>query len=203
MRRVLLSAALAVLRRDGAAGLTVRAITQEAGCSTTGVYTYFGGKHGLVEAIFLEGFDSFDRDVFAATAASRPGDPGRQLLDAGRAYRRWALANPTHYMVMFGRAVPDFVPSAVARARAQQSFDALVAAVAATGARDPQVNAYRLYATVHGYVMLELAGLAPDTEVERDAVYEHGLAGCANVDEWHVELDPAPGAGSRREMEAS
>ena len=34
MRARLVEAALAVLRRDGAAGLTVRAITTEAGCST-------------------------------------------------------------------------------------------------------------------------------------------------------------------------
>ncbi|MEJ7799359.1 MAG: TetR/AcrR family transcriptional regulator, partial [Ilumatobacter sp.] len=61
MRTILLEAALAVLRRDGAAALTVRALTEEAGCSTTGVYTYFGGKHGIVEAIFVDGFESFDR----------------------------------------------------------------------------------------------------------------------------------------------
>ncbi len=93
-----------MLQRDGAAALTVRNITAEAGCSTTGVYTYFGGKHGLVEAIFVEGFESFDR-------ASAPLLEADDLLAAGPRYRRWALANPTQYMVMFGRAVPDFVPS--------------------------------------------------------------------------------------------
>lgn len=172
MRRILLDAALTVLRRDGAAGLTVRAITQEAGCSTTGVYTYFGGKHGVVEAIYLEGFESFDREVSERAA-------GGELLAAGRAYRRWALANPTHYMVMFGRAVPDFEPSEAARQRGQQSFDALVAAVEQAGADDPLASAYRLYATVHGYVMLELAGMSPAGDVDLDELYEIGLAGCA------------------------
>ena len=95
-----------MLQRDGAAALTVRNITAEAGCSTTGIYTYFGGKHGLVEAIFVEGFESFDRA--RPRRCSRPTTCRR----AGRAYREWALANPTQYMVMFGRAVPDFVPSA-------------------------------------------------------------------------------------------
>lgn len=173
MRAALLDAALTVLRRDGAAAMTVRAITQEAGCSTTGVYTYFGGKHGLVEAIYLEGFDSFDRAVSDRAAT---GD----LLGAGRAYREWALANPTHYMVMFGRAVPDFEPSDAARERAGQSFDALVGSVAAVGFADPVRSAYRLYATVHGYVMLELSGLGPADPAELDALYEFGLAGCAS-----------------------
>ena len=87
-----------------AAALTVRNVASEAGCSTTGIYTYFGGKNGLVEAIFVEGFESFD----AATAPFMEVD---DLAGGCRAYREWALANPTQYMVMFGRAVPDFVPS--------------------------------------------------------------------------------------------
>lgn len=174
MRGALLQAALLVLQRDGAAALTVRNITTEAGCSTTGVYTYFGGKHGLVEAIYVQGFDSFDDAVSASYAA---GD----LLESGRAYRRWALANPTHYLVMFGRAVPDFVPSAVAHERASRSFDGLVEAVTRAGAADPAASAYHLFATVHGYVMLELVGVAPLGTAVFDELYEVGLAQCATV----------------------
>lgn len=171
MRTVLLDAALTVLRRDGAAALTVRALTEEAGCSTTGVYTYFGGKHGIVEAIFVDGFESFDH---ALDDSYRAGD----LIEAGRVYRRWALANPMHYLVMFGRAVPDFVPSDQARERGLQSFQALVDAVASTGVSDARSAAYRLYATVHGYVMLELVGMGPVDADELDGLYEVGLAGC-------------------------
>ena len=65
MHVTLVQAALTVLQRDGAAALTVRNITAEAGCSTTGIYTYFGGKNGLVEAIFVEGFESFDAAIRA------------------------------------------------------------------------------------------------------------------------------------------
>ena len=106
----------------GPAGLTRAQHHRRAGCSTTGVYTYFGGKQGLVEAIFVEGFESFDR-------ATGPCLACRRHAPAGRAYRRWALANPIHYMVMFGRAVPDFVPSEPARVRARESFAALAETV--------------------------------------------------------------------------
>ena len=52
------------------------------------------------------------------------------LLDSGRAYRRWALANPMHYLVMFGRAVPDFVAEpGVPLERGLRSFEALVTTV--------------------------------------------------------------------------
>ncbi|MDH3303159.1 MAG: TetR/AcrR family transcriptional regulator [Acidimicrobiia bacterium] len=172
MRQRLLDAALGVLQHEGAAALTVRNITERAGCSTTGIYTYFGGKHGLVEAIFLNGFESFDD---ALTPHYRSGD----LASAGRAYRRWARANPIHYLVMFGRAVPDFEPSERAAERAAQSFQSLVDAVAARstadGDSDPLAAAYHLYATVHGYVMLELVGMGPAEARRLDELYEDGL----------------------------
>ena len=76
-----------VLQRDGAAALTVRNITAEAGCSTTGIYTYFGGKHGLVEAIFVEGFESFDRPPDRAVQGRRPA--------RGRAARTASGRSPT------------------------------------------------------------------------------------------------------------
>jgi len=172
MRRTLLEAALSVLQHDGAAALTVRNITDRAGCSTTGIYTHFGGKHGLVEAIFLDGFESFDESL---TPHYHSGD----LAEAGRAYRRWALANPTHYLVMFGRAVPDFEPSERAAQRAAVSFQFLVDAVAdattVPGDIDPPAAAYHLYATVHGYVMLELVGMGPADTGSLDELYENGL----------------------------
>jgi len=157
-RRQILDAALAVLARDGEAGFTVRRVAAAAGCSTTGVYTWFGGKGGLVDAIFVEGFEAFDAALAPAYAA---GDTVR----VGQAYRRWALANPTHFLVMFGRAVPDVRPGDVALGRGYESFLGLVAHV-----RDvrPDLDdgaahdwAYHLNATIHGYVMTELTGMSP------------------------------------------
>ena len=169
MRSDLVRAALAVLQREGPAGLTVRNITQEAGCSTTGVYTYFGGKHGLVEAIFREGFDSFDEAV-------RSGLESGDLHAAGRAYRRWALDHRTQYMVMFGRAVPDYVPSDAARERALMSFAILAEGVQRAAPGDDHAErAYHLFATVHGYVMLEMAEMSAATETESEALYERAL----------------------------
>ncbi|HWL44084.1 MAG TPA: TetR/AcrR family transcriptional regulator [Ilumatobacter sp.] len=171
MQQALLDAALAVLREQGAAGLTVRNITARAGCSTSAIYTHFGGKQGLVEAIYLDGFESFDRHV--------SGCLGHGVERAGSAYRAWALANPTHYLVMWGRAVPDFEPSEVARDRAFRSFQQLVDAFAAAGAAAPVPAAYHAWATMHGYVMLELVGIDLTTIEQRAAMYDHALAALA------------------------
>lgn len=170
-RRSILDAALVVLARDGEAAFTVRNIAAEAGCSTTGVYTWFGGKGGLVDAIFVEGFESFDAALDPAYAS---GDIGA----SGRAYRRWALENPTHFLVMFGRAVPDVTPGHEALARGYESFQHLVDHVRTAcpdlSAQEAFDWAYHVNATVHGYVLTELTGMstAPDRVEE---LYELGL----------------------------
>src|SRR5262245_24191315 len=111
-RTAILDAAIGILQREGAGALTVRSVAAAAGCSTTGVYTWFGGKNGLIEAIFIDGFSRFG----AALEVARSRGRGTTLPAQANAYRDWALANPTHYMVMFGGAVPNFQPSADASA---------------------------------------------------------------------------------------
>lgn len=168
-KALLLDAAIDLLRREGAAGLTVRNVAKLADCSTTGVYTHFGGKDGLVEAIFIDGFISFDAAI--ATASS--------LREAGQAYRDWALANPTHYLVMFGKAVPSYSPSPEALLTATQAFDRLVditqSTMPETSAHAVRTEAYNLWATIHGYVMLGLVDMTPPDLPGLSELYENGL----------------------------
>ena len=167
----ILAAAIEVLQHRGAAALTVRNVAHGAGCSTTGVYTYFGGKNGLVDAMFIDGFESFDRALRAAAD---------DLREAGRAYRRWAIEHPTQYLVMFGSAVPDYVPSDAALRRALESYEILVgfAAHASPPDSSDEANhalAFHVWATVHGYVMLELQGMPPPLLTSAEDAYDQGL----------------------------
>jgi AcrR family transcriptional regulator len=160
-RSALLAAALRLLREQGASGLKLRTVAAAAGCSTTGVYTWFGGKHGLVEALFVEAFDRFG---VALRSGRRARSPQAEVRALGRRYRAWAVANPTHYGIMFGGLVPGFVPSAQASAFALTTFTVLVDAVREAiecgefAPGDPTAVAYHLWAGMHGYVELELAG---------------------------------------------
>ncbi|MEO1060894.1 MAG: TetR/AcrR family transcriptional regulator [Actinomycetota bacterium] len=166
----ILTSAVQVLQDEGAGALTVRRVAAGADCSTTGVYTYFGGKEGLVDALFVEGFTSFDAAL---------DEVGHDLVELGRTYRRWALDHSTYYLVMFGRAVPDFEPSDQAMATAARSFERLVDAVArahptADDATARQ-RAFHLWATVHGYVMLELQGMSPPGLEDIEHLFALGL----------------------------
>jgi AcrR family transcriptional regulator len=178
-RTVILRAAIGIVQREGAVALTVRNVAAAAGCSTTGVYTYFGGKDGLVDAIFVDGFEKFDAALVAAADGLGPMDG---LYATGEAYRAWALANPTQYQMMFTRAVPDFVATDAAQARALQSFEALVGRVDRAidsgdlAEHDAVEVAMHVWATVHGYVMLELMQMQPPTAPAPSPTYTAGLA---------------------------
>ena len=148
----------------------MRNIAKGAACSTTGVYTYFGGKDGLVEAIFVDGFVSFDAAIAAAAS----------LDDAGAAYREWALANPTHYLVMFGAAVPSYSPSVEALTVAIEAFNRLVGLVLDAGPatmseESARADAYHAWAAMHGYVMLELVGMAPPGLPSASTLFDEGI----------------------------
>ena len=184
-RSAILQAAIEILQHRGAAALTVRSVAAAAGCSTTGVYTWFGDKNGLVEAIYVDGFERFA----AALLSTRDIDPVHRVRRQADAYRAWALANPTHYMVMFGGAVPDFVPSESARVSVFATFEILVDSTAAAIESNvvvgqPSELAYYLWAGIHGHVSLELVGMAgADTPAERELAFGRGadrlVRGCA------------------------
>ncbi|MGW5156849.1 TetR/AcrR family transcriptional regulator [Nonomuraea wenchangensis] len=77
VRTAILDTATHLLVTEGPGALTVRRIAGEAGCSTKVIYTLFGGKDGLVEALWLEGFARFERRLRAAPKIARGERPLR------------------------------------------------------------------------------------------------------------------------------
>ena len=53
----ILRAASDLLAAEGPGALSVRRIAAAAGCSTMGLYSRFGGKDGVVDELFAEGFE--------------------------------------------------------------------------------------------------------------------------------------------------
>jgi AcrR family transcriptional regulator len=163
LRRALLDAAGRILAEQGPPALTVRRVAQAVGCSTTVLYTLFGGKEGLVDALYTEGFARL-----RAAMAGAAGDPLVRLRAMGHAYRRFALANPSYYAVMFGRPASGGAPPPVAVAAQQAVLGVLADAVSAAVASgdvatdDPGEVAEVLWAAAHGAVSLELAGHVTD-----------------------------------------
>jgi AcrR family transcriptional regulator len=161
--QAILEAASRILSAEGAGALTVRRIAAEAGCSTMGLYSRYGGKEGVIDELYVEGFR---RLCDGMSACAKTDDPVADLRTCARAYRETALSNATHYMVMFGGAVPGFVPTKPSLGVAFGAFDRLVASVqrcidAGAFKGDASDIAEVWWGAMHGLVMLEIVGIDP------------------------------------------
>jgi AcrR family transcriptional regulator len=178
-RHVVLDAASSILQTEGPDALTMRRIAGEVGCSTSVLYTMFGGKAGVAEALWLEGFERLRVEL----AAVEEEDPLSRLAAMGRAYRANALANPAYYTVMFARPIPGFEPSPQAYSESLRPLQLVVDAVANCVAAgvfrrvDAAHVARVLWAAAHGAVSLELAGY--EGAVDAESSFEDLLAGAA------------------------
>jgi AcrR family transcriptional regulator len=142
-------AGLKVLAERGAADLTVRRVAEVAGASTMGIYTRFGSRAGMLEAIYRYGFERLGAALAEARDAAPPGE---RVVALVRAYRRFALANPPLYALLFERPLPDFDPSPAARTEALGRTFTLLADELAGDVR----RAYLVWTAVHGAVSIEL-----------------------------------------------
>jgi AcrR family transcriptional regulator len=162
MASALLSAAAEILETAGPDGLSVRRIAAAAGVAPMGVYNHFESKFGIIEALYVQGFERLRE---ATASIEEIEDPYEGLAQCGRRYRSLALANPMLYQIMFQRAVPGFEPSDQAYEVAVQAFGTLVnatrrAMAAGVIAEGPLTDtAQILWASVHGWVSLELLGI--------------------------------------------
>ncbi|GAA0660002.1 TetR/AcrR family transcriptional regulator [Kitasatospora atroaurantiaca] len=159
LRGQFIEAALRVVAAHGPAGLTVRRVAEEAGSSTMGVYSRFGSRTGMLQALYERAFDML-RDAFGAVPAT--GEVLTDVRALALAYRLFALQSPTRYAFMFEQAVPNFDPGPDLRVRALEStFGVLVAAVAQAAAPGAEPgaaerSAYLIWTAMHGMVSIEL-----------------------------------------------
>ena len=172
VRVALLDAAARLLERSGPDALSVRRIAAEAHVAPMGVYNHFDGKHGVVEALWVEGFD---RLRVTLETLAEIDDPAEAMLEGFRRYRALALAHPMVYRLMFLDAVPGFVPSVEAAWVAANAFEALVSMVRRSMAEgvvadgDAVQMAQVIWAATHGWVALELGGLIFLSDVDAGA----------------------------------
>jgi AcrR family transcriptional regulator len=154
-RETLLDAALRLLEERGPAAVRVRDLAAAAGQSTMGVYTHFGSKQGLLEQLYLHGFERLAEHLESVPSGGR----GRsELLDFALAYRAFAVDNEALYGLMFERATPDFVPSDASRRAGLSNFEMLAARIAdwRPDFEDPASEAHLVWASMHGLVTIEL-----------------------------------------------
>jgi AcrR family transcriptional regulator len=166
LRRALLDEALVTIRAEGVNALTLRDIGARLGVSRTALYRHFADKRALLTAVATEGFRTLRQQLVTAWEAGGRGRSGFQSM--GVAYVRFAIANPSHYCVMFGGFVDPKAPEPDLAAEAGGAFQALMDGLAALQ-RDGMVRcddtllmARFVWAVVHGIAMLGINGQLPE-----------------------------------------
>lgn len=161
----------------------LRALAADADTSTTAVYSFFGGKTGLLASLYREAIRRFAARL---AEVGRTDDPLRDIVRLGVAYRDYAVREPHLYSIMFGHREQQ---DERAREEAAGTIGPLVAAIRRGQALGllQDVPAERIalacWAVAHGLVSLELAGTVPPSlAVRRD--YESALR--AMVKGWEV-----------------
>ena len=175
----LFSAAEATLTEDGPHALSLRKIALPAGTTTQAVYTKFGGKAGLADALYRQGYEVLSDEL---DRIDLPDDPIERIVALSAAYRAVALRRPHHYSLMTGRPIADYVPPPASLTAARQTMQPLVDAVAdavevGTLEGQPEQVAIRLWAAGHGYISLELNGYINTDAAEFEALCRHLVDG--------------------------
>ena len=153
----ILTAASELFAENGASGLSVRAISGRAGLSTIGIYNHFNGKQGILDAIYVEGFEMVMRAIDVDLNRQSPRDA---VLEGLSNYITLAAQHRGHYQLIFGRGDPSYTPSSAAIAVGEEAFNRLTALVARAipahvNGREKREAALQLWALSHGYVSLQ------------------------------------------------
>lgn len=152
--------------KQGVDGVSMRQLADALGCSPMTPYRYFRNKDEILAAVRAAAFDRFAAALEEAARKTR-GDLRAGGLATGEAYIRFALDNPDAYRLMFDLSQPhqDRYPELVrASTRARHLMSAAVEALVEAGifVGDAKVLGYVFWATMHGLVVLHLAGKLPE-----------------------------------------
>ena len=101
-REALLSAAEQLLTRGGLDAVSTRAVADRAGTTTRAVYSLFDSKAELLHQLAVRAFGTL---VDLVESVPQTADPGLDLINAGMAFRSWALDHPNLFRLVFG--LPD------------------------------------------------------------------------------------------------
>jgi len=165
LRAALIADRQALLAEQEADSLSLRELARRVGVSAPSVYRHFPDKEALMTALAEEGLKQLAVVQREAADAAGGGEAG--FAATGRAYVRFALANPALFRLIFTSPL-------IARYRRKnpdqpEAMTFLLANAAASagveqGSAEARRAAIEAWALVHGLAMLMLDGQVPMDE---------------------------------------
>lgn len=116
-----------IVGEHGLAALSVRAVADAAHTTTRAVYSTFGSKDGLIDALAQTAFEFLYTEI---EKLPETDDPIRDAVDiAIKVFRRLALDHPVLYRIAFQRVAPALRAGPNVTAARQRAFTQLQAKV--------------------------------------------------------------------------
>jgi DNA-binding transcriptional regulator YbjK len=165
-RQALIAATLRVLERDGAAGVSHRAVAAEAGVPTASVGYHFDGIDDLLVSALVQSTEEWAARLAATSTGSPVGDLAQALTEDAREHKGLIVAEYELYLLAVRR--PALRPAATAW---------LDAALGAAGEGLDDVGRRTMVAVLDGICLGSLVQDAPPDAATVRAVLERALAG--------------------------
>jgi AcrR family transcriptional regulator len=157
LRAALIAEGMRLVAERDVDELSLREVARGVGVSATSVYRHFPDKEALLTALAHEGLARLGAAQRAASEAAGGGTAG--FSATGRAYVRFALANPALFRLIFTTpALASSKASGVLTSEAGELLQANAAAAAALMGGEAWIHAVHSWALVHGLAMLMLDG---------------------------------------------
>ena len=96
------------LIRDGASGLSLRAVARDLEMCSSAVYRYFPSRDDLLTALIIDAYDAFGAAAERANAEVDQDDLLGRFRAVGWSAYRWSSKHAAEYALIFGSPVPGY-----------------------------------------------------------------------------------------------
>ena len=132
-KQEILETAWSMVRADGLAALSLRALAHAVDMEPQSLYTYFASKNAIYDCMFADGNQDLARRF---AEAEIPDEPRGALRAIAALFLEFAAADQARYQLMFLRTIPGFQPSPDSYARAVEVLTSVRTILTRAGLRD-------------------------------------------------------------------
>lgn len=162
-RKSICDAAMEIVATHGIDSLSMRTLASALSIKAPSLYDHVKNRDEVVALVQSAGLRDFG-DGF--------GEAGEPVRDKILFYRKWALANPNLYPVVFQQHLHrELLP---------EGLEAKVLGLVIIAAGGSHVQARAMWAQLHGLVDLELQGRFP-ADADMDATWEQVIVGIESI----------------------
>jgi len=182
LKEALLQIAFEFIDKNDIDKLTLKILSEITGTSRSAIYSHFGSKDALIEAMILDGFIRFDAHLFPLLHA-RDVTFMTKLKQASRAYIEFARDHKVLYRLLFGSRYAHIRMDVMTKNDPDRSgFGALLFAIEAAQQEgsvkpgDPYLLTITVWGMLHGLASLLIDGFI-GMDAMGDALFEEMFSG--------------------------